>query len=211
MLLSGLSIGWLVGMSVAPVVQSTITAVLGLVVGILSLAAGLKKWPVIWEDKFPLVAYFSQVSLVPMAAFLIGLSGGAAGGVYTRTNDLLGINPQRIANQWQTPLSDSTTVTDSVQIIKQLFQISYRKPHQRTPADSSSPAFGNIDDAQKTRLFMTRSSNCDDLLNRSGEALRSKLEDEENPLIKLLMTYNPDNAKLEQIKKCLCPLTPISN
>lgn len=118
---SGLSIGWMMGMSVSPVVQTTLNTLLTMLVGILSLVAGTQSLVAVDADKAhqQWLLYLRKANLLPVGAFLFALSGGSAGGIFTRMNDLLGPSPAVVAWRW------GASGTDSLKIAKILLATTY--------------------------------------------------------------------------------------
>jgi hypothetical protein len=80
-LLIGLGIGWLTGLSVTPVVQSVLGAVLALVGTLVAALAGLQ------PDNRPKLP---KVSPWPLAALVLGIALAAPAGVFVRTHGWLG-------------------------------------------------------------------------------------------------------------------------
>jgi hypothetical protein len=78
--ITGIGIGWLMGLSISPVVASVIGALFGIISGGIAALSGVKEAGII---KF-------QVNIWPLSLLVLGITGGAALGVYTRTHDLLG-------------------------------------------------------------------------------------------------------------------------
>lgn len=78
LVVAGLGLGWLVGLSLTPVIGAVLTSLLGLVAGVV---AGLS---VIGTDKVKIYNTW------PMALLILGIAVGASAGVLARTNDLLG-------------------------------------------------------------------------------------------------------------------------
>jgi hypothetical protein len=100
--LAGLSIGWLAGLSASPVVQGVLTAILGLAVSCVTLLAGLE--PHLSTRKRSndspnaastgRAAWLSAVRVGPIVALTMGLATGASIGVFARTHDWLGTRSQ---------------------------------------------------------------------------------------------------------------------
>jgi hypothetical protein len=99
MFLAGASLGWLTGLSVSPVIQGVLTAVLGVVISGVSVLAGLAAPPFLANKDTPkpeeakpssLGEVASRVQFLPVAVLTIGLAAGATLGVFARTHDWLG-------------------------------------------------------------------------------------------------------------------------
>ncbi len=94
----GLGLGWLVGMSTNPTIQNIITTLFTFLMTILGLIAGINL-----NQNTKLGEYINQINLLPIGLFIFFLSLGSAGGVYSRTNDILGMNPKSYMEKWQIP------------------------------------------------------------------------------------------------------------
>ena len=152
LLVAGIGVGWLVGLSVSPVIHIVITSLVAFAVSITSALAGLKVNP----DKDDLSGASSlkrkfqvEVDPMPMMLMVVGLALGASLGVYGRTNNWLGPSPSRFVEQWK------DTGLDSREISQRLFDTLY-------------PA--------KSRSFKPDNENT----NSSGEG-KEKPPDKDNP------------------------------
>jgi hypothetical protein len=85
--LSGLGLGWLIGLSVSPVIQGVITGLITVVVSIATLLAGVhttqESEP--GKSKLPI-----EVAPFPVACLILAIALGASIGVYARTHRWLG-------------------------------------------------------------------------------------------------------------------------
>ncbi|HWS87219.1 MAG TPA: hypothetical protein VN282_09660 [Pyrinomonadaceae bacterium] len=109
----GLALGWLVGLSVSPVIQTILTSLVAVVVSITSALAGLHAGGQADGEEGPAAAGESEprgakshkslpvaFDPVPVALMVIGLACGASVGVYARTNDWLGARGKSFAEEW---------------------------------------------------------------------------------------------------------------
>jgi hypothetical protein len=144
LLLSGIGVGWLVGLSVSPVIHIVITSVVAFVVSITSAVAGLK----VNQDKdqpntggSSKKKFQVEVNPVPIMLMVVGIACGASLGVYGRTNGWLGTRPARFAEQWK------DTGLDSKEISRRLFDTLYPPKSQTLGSNDSinspSVAAGN--------------------------------------------------------------------
>ncbi|MDB5033824.1 MAG: hypothetical protein JWQ98_1065 [Chlorobi bacterium] len=108
----GVAVGWLVGLSVSPVVHIVLTSVIALVVGLVSTLAGLKYDPGTDEHAGLQVRPHAPQYTVdprPVVLMLIGLAAGASAGIYARTNGWFGPNVHGFVQEWApTGLSEKT-------------------------------------------------------------------------------------------------------
>lgn len=99
--LCAVSIGWMTGIALTHVVQTIISSVLAIVVGAVSLLAGLQIADSASEQKPSILERISYINLWPVALLSLGLIIGEIPGILMRTHNILG-----------TPVS--ITVRDSV-------------------------------------------------------------------------------------------------
>jgi hypothetical protein len=96
LILCGGSIGWMVGMSASPIIQGILTTVFSFVIILLGVVAGIES-----NSVLKIKTLSKDISLLPIGVFFLFLSLGSAGGIYTRTNDYLGIQPERYYKKWE--------------------------------------------------------------------------------------------------------------
>ncbi|MCL9804455.1 hypothetical protein NAT51_02910 [Flavobacterium amniphilum] len=150
----GISIGWLIGLSVSSVIQTVISSILAIITSVITLLFSLEDGSI----KEKLNDKLGVINILPLAVFLIGLSFSATIGIYARTNDWFGVNPENFKKKWE--LKDK----DSSGIIKNL----YDKLHGAEAKET--------DDINHGVLFNI-SENCNDLLKlNDAETLISELQ-----------------------------------
>lgn len=129
LLISGVGVGWLIGLSVSPVLHIIVASVIALVMGIVGALAGLESNPrssAVGEDSQSGGISISankkpvRINPFPMTALIAGLVVGACFGVYTRTNELLGADPRRLAQRW-----NGVSGLDEASIKRRLFDQLY--------------------------------------------------------------------------------------
>ena len=108
---TGIAIGWLLGLSASPVLSIAVTSIMTLVSGLIAASMGLPE-PVAHEksqtenakedswSKVPSVRRF-RVDPLPLMILMLGLCLGATIGVVARTHDLFGFDPDREAKKWK--------------------------------------------------------------------------------------------------------------
>src|ERR1043165_525717 len=127
--ISGTGVGWLLGLSVSPVLHIIVASVIALTVGVVGALAGLEGHPK--SDVAEKDSQHSEISIptnkrsvkinpFPITALIIGLVVGACFGVYTRTNELLCADPQRLAQRW-----NGVSGLDEANIKRRLFDHLY--------------------------------------------------------------------------------------
>jgi len=137
----GISIGWLIGLSISPVIQTVIGSILAIITSVITLLFSLQDGSI--KDK--LNDKIGVINTLPLAVFLFGLSFSATIGIYARTNDWFGVNPLGFKNRWE--LKDR----DSSGIVQNLYNSLYGEA-------SKEPNYVN------QGVFFNNSQNCNDLL-----------------------------------------------
>ena len=145
MLVSGLGIGWLIGLSVSPTLHIIVGSIIALVAGVVGSLAGVRNIPSDETSESVPIEHKKRfrppsVDPMPLTALVVGLAIGAAVGVYARTNDLLGPNPEKFARKW------AGTGLEAKEIQSRLFNTLYpvkvidsQQSSEKTRTDSSTP------------------------------------------------------------------------
>lgn len=127
LLIIGIGLGWLVGLSVSPVLYIILGSVIALVAGAVGALVGLHQDYGVKnesgsDNQSKLLNSRKKaisISPLPLAMLMLGIGIGACAGIYARTNDLFGPNPQRFAQKW------SGTGLDEKSIQQRLFDQLY--------------------------------------------------------------------------------------
>ena len=137
-------------------------------------------------------AHRVSISLWPVALFVLFLALGSAGGIFTRTNHLLGVNAPAIAHKW------ARSKADSLLIIKHLYR--------RTYGDSATVSVGPLFD-DGLRNETQRSSGCQDAKDLQGIDLWNWVYSHVNPradTVKINDIAPDDTTKLNQQRRIIC-------
>jgi hypothetical protein len=200
LLVTGLGLGWIVGLSVSPVVHILLGSILALVVSLASAISGLSKPDEIKELNIPtettsIIQKASHIHLDPrpIAFFIIGIAIGSAIGIYARTNDWLSASPEVIIKRWEGKGLDET------EIRKRLFDEIYPLKNIANANDntSSESRSGGV-------LFAITTKTCDELRGKHGDDLRSELEILNDKRINAFLNISSDSVSLEALKELLC-------
>lgn len=90
LLITGMGIGWLAGLSVSPVISMIITTIIGSAAAIIAAVSGLNNQQVDNDDtNGSNVRRFPSLDTLPIAALVIGLVIGSYFGILARTHDWL--------------------------------------------------------------------------------------------------------------------------
>jgi hypothetical protein len=150
MILSGLAIGWIVGLAASPVLHLVVSTMITLIAGVASLLVGmdLSKQPnqseAISDKPRELTMSHlkrSRIDSLPMAVLLVGMATGASIGVLARANEWLGANPDIIVNKW------SSTGYSKEEISRRVFDDIYPTASNRlsNPVASPTVALSTVD------------------------------------------------------------------
>jgi hypothetical protein len=221
LLVIGLSVGWLMGLSVSPVVQTVVGVVITSAAAIVGALAGVSMKTATSdasdqateEDSARRLNAASAarsyvagsktlaINPSPLALLLFGMILGSLVGVCARTNGWLGPNPDRIASRW------SDTDLTKQEIKRRLFDQVYPSPSTPTHSKKESSEAGElpINKPFTGGLFAASTDRCELLLGRAGDELRSRLllisSDREKTIIE---TCKLDEVCLEAIREVVC-------
>lgn len=198
---SGCGVGWMVGLSVSPIVQTLVGSVVALLVTLASGLAGIKTSaqdpPSSEASPTPTTAggglFKRSLDPVPIALFVVGLALGSTFGIYARTNDWLGLDPQRLVKNWQ------GSGLDDKEILQRAFNELY--PPTATSSQEGKPSTGNTHEGV---LFSVTADQRGLLLNAEGGVLRQRLLSLKNKNITDFVESHPDSASLTALRDILC-------
>ncbi len=217
--LAAVSVGWLMGLSVSPVLHILVASLVAAVVAVVSALSGIRppaEYNGIGGKQEGLsIARVNhiQVSPVPVAILAFGLAVGASAGTVARTNEIFAPNKAMFVRRWQgTGMSD-------IEVKRRLFDQLY-PPLPPKEKDVSSPEQAKSqarespekprDNAGRSNaltaaLFAASAEECQLLAAKHGSDLRARLLLlEGDRLEKPLQACHSDDC-LEGIKELLCP------
>jgi hypothetical protein len=170
-LLAGLSIGWLVGLSVSPVLQVVVGSIVAGICGIAATARASGE-----SSEHESATPYQGVATLSIAGAVllsIGVAAGSSVGLLARTHDLFGAVEQQEVNRWlKTGLPERA-------IYQRLFDHAY-PPSVQPEAKSAGPTVNEV-----------KSSTAADFHN--GVLFSADIESEVN--CKTLITLSPDDAR----------------
>lgn len=197
----GLSLGWLMGMSVSPMVKDVLTALLAVVTTLLMALAGLSGNKQTENDN-SLIERLRSFDALPVGVFLIFLALGSAGGVFARTNDLLGPNPNVLAWRWGLAANDTVRLQLRKSLINRRFPVRSGATTAQTSTvspDERSVLFASVGDAK---------SFCESIETANGDELRVKMLKHIARIEQQLKNSPFVEDTLTKIKARLCPTCP---
>lgn len=210
LLLSGAAIGWLIGLSVSPVVHLVVTSVLAVVGGLVSALAGLPVAESESSDPAPSTPRSGishrRLTPVPLALFLIGLVPGASLGLTARTHEWFGADPRGLVNKW------SATGLTEKEIALRLFDQMY--PPTAAQKEGGKASDGGADTMSKRLtggLYAGVSpKECDQFRAAlTGADLRRAMRASRNERVRRFEEKCRDDAALKAaVEELICPPSP---
>jgi hypothetical protein len=100
LLLSGMAVGWLVGLSSSPIIASVMPPVLALALGGATILAGLRTPDAEPTDTSRRRHHATKVLVYPIGAITVGIALGATLGLWTKAADALAPKPQVLIDRW---------------------------------------------------------------------------------------------------------------
>lgn len=222
--LCGASLGWLMGMSTSPVLQTVLATLLAIIATLLTATLGLAK-----SSDNPGASLTNTLSglsgkmlgqpaserpateppaskpvqpynALPLGWFLFCLATGAAGGIFTRTNELLGTIPGVVAGRL------GVSPTDSALVAKRLLDDLYGLSVSRTNESTTKGATGAVASRFSAAALFSDVSDSVDFCASVKYLNGPELQDELNDQITDQLNRNPAEPKrrgLEQMQRLL--------
>jgi hypothetical protein len=216
LLASGLALGWLVGLSVSPVLHVIVASILALAVAATSALAGLRPENDALrgsggenkEDAPRFVPSGSYVSVLPLTLLTIGIAVGASAGVFVRTNNLLGLYPQISSKRW------SGTGVEKRELEKRMFDAVYAPSGEIKSASvgdkvaiaEKSPEQAKGSSQVVAGLYATTAQQCDLLAGKNSVDLKTALLGLGDATTKVAMAKCSSDECLAVIREMLCPV-----
>jgi hypothetical protein len=147
LVVGGVGLGVLTGMSATPVIEGVITALLGIATGLAAISAGMKRPEGVAPDA-PRRA-LRTVDPAPVAGLLVGIAIGSMMGVHFRTHQSLSPSPADFARRW----SGADGMSEA-QLRRRLLDTLYPVPAAggTTPTPGATVLFGGVDATACERL-----------------------------------------------------------
>jgi hypothetical protein len=198
LIITGIGIGWLIGLSVSPVVSIVITSIMGSVVALIAAMSGLEKKGS--DDN----AGQWQVNPIPLAMLMIGLFFGSIAGISARNASWLGSDISAEIARWsKAGLTETGTGVTEEDLLLRLY-------HSQYPTDTQtiSTPLPDVSTTSRTVLFAAVGpTECDSLyrsLTKSPDDFLDEIEKTEG--LKKLPTIVNDSETLEKIiTEVICP------
>ena len=187
-LVIGLSLGWLIGMSESPVIASVITTLLALIISAITIMSGI-------ESSKPILGELTKVKMGPITILIFSIALGSIIGIFVRTNNYLGRNiDEKIKVQEIIQLYSHYGI-DSNKIALRLFNANYP---EIKPSETWQQVAGVLKSARAPK-------DCDQLCYSSGVELRNEVKLSADPAIASLASISDDIILQNKIKEvCGC-------
>jgi hypothetical protein len=186
-LLIGLSLGWMVGLSVSPVLQVLISSIITLIASVVTVIVGLKRSESNSSSTNLEKLVNRRINVIPMAIFLLSLAIGTTISIYNRTNDKFGLHPNNLVDKW---FEDSL----SRQRLKEEL---FRKAYLDGINDNKQRQF-------TAGLFRVDTDECGMLISKSGEELRASLLQISNGRFDSVIKSCNSERCLEELRNMIC-------
>lgn len=199
LIVSGICLGWMMGMTVEKVVASIITAVLTAIITIISYFSGIKN-----QSENAIIP--GKADTKPISVLIIGLALGGAMGIWTRTHNYLGSeNGVGILGLQKEEIEQIVSAyggyIDDTLIYKKLFEIDF---------PSNIPNSPNIDviESQERGMFYAGLSEglCERLCKAASPDERHKILRQLSPDTYDKMLEDKELFTTESSKLCNCRL-----
>jgi hypothetical protein len=215
LLASGLGLGWLVGLSVSPVLQVIVASIVALAVAATSALAGLKPESDTTASSGAegkgspprFVPSGLRVSLLPLTLLIVGIAAGASAGVFTRTNNLLGLNPEISSKRW------SGIGIEKRELEKRMFDAVYAPSEESKSASAEDKGKGTEKPREQAKgssqfvagLYAATAQQCDLLAGKKGPDLKTVLLGLGDSTTKAALAKCSSDECLVVIREMLCP------
>lgn len=212
---SGLGLGWLVGLSVSPVLQVIVASIIALAVAATSALAGLKPESdttassgAEGKGSSPrFVPSGLRVSLLPLTLLIVGIATGASAGIFTRTNNLLGLMPEISSKRW------SGTGIEKKELEKRMFEVVYAPSEESKTAAAEDKGKNTEKPREQARgssqfvagLYAATAQQCDLLAGKKGLDLKIVLLGLGDATTKAAVAKCSSDECLVVIREMLCP------
>ncbi len=199
-LLCGIFVGWLAGLSVSPVLQIILTSLLALAISVISLLIGIRpreSGSIILSDKLK-----NSVNPFPLVFLAIGISTGATFGLYARTNSFFGVDAKHLKADLEKAGFSSDSATKYVQayVIGLLFEKEKAVP----PIDKKETEKVISHLGSNPVLYASNSTFCDIMRSKHGKDLLGFLKAQQDSNINKFLVISQDSISIEALKNFLC-------
>lgn len=220
MLVIGIGVGFLIGLSLSPVLHIIVGSLITLVVSIAGILVGIEfkhENLTSKSENSPPLASIAQIrkgakiSLAPLAIMIVGLAVGSAVGICARTNEWFGVNPDKLFLKWK------GTGLEEKQVKRRFFDQTYppatslqinseggKKDQDEREKPSVSDAKPAKPASQLAGLFGLSVDQCAPLLLKDGDKLKAELKMLNNRRVDLAVEKCQSDECLKGVVNLIC-------
>ncbi len=194
----GFGIGWLMGLSVTPVVSNILTALVATVMAMMGILSGLEGQRGEPGETGQVSNLSSRwaVNPVPVAILILGILAGSSVGILARTHNWLGGSGD-ISKEVKTWTDQGLKQPD---VARWLFDVKY--PKDGTTSAGTTPASSSKgDSASSTVLFNESQDECEYLLKLPSKDLPTDIK---GTSFEKLSTLIEEPEKLQKVLEVVC-------
>ncbi len=212
LVVTGVGIGWLAGLSVSPVISVVITSVIGVAAAIVAALSGVKEEFLDADNSSAtLKRFLKAVTPIPLAWLVFGLIVGAGSGVWMRTHNALSPNPpdpppslalQEEVAQWE------ALGLPHEEVVRALFekQVATKIPAAQGQNTAVNSQESNNASPKDSVLFSVSQDECTEITERakSDSATNFRRYLSVKPKWQKLTEAIPDDTMLREVVATLC-------
>lgn len=228
-LLSGLGVGWLVGMSVSPVLHIVVASIVACVAAVVSGLAGVKALSGVVNDSrsaddgkqtgaqtlsaqndrtgmlVPARARSTVVDARPIGLLLLGIGAGSCFGIYARTNEWLGPDLNHVTSRWSKTGLSQAAIAQRVFERAYPLQTSFTDSRPQKPGATENVVEGPKLSPQTAGLFAFPVDDCQLLQGQTGRELADRLKVINQKEVSVLVSKcQADEPCLEAVRYAIC-------
>lgn len=177
-MIGGLGVGWLVGLSASPVVAGVVTTLLGGIAAVVSAFVGVDFHATRSEESQSHRKSWVRANPLPLTLMIVAVVLGSALGVFARTKELLGPGPEAVARSWKA----AGLPLETPAILLRLFE---REMGESRPS------------AVRPVLFSADETLCNALGPLAGATLRDEINKSHDERLKAFARLTTDDGALK--------------
>jgi hypothetical protein len=183
----GLSLGWMVGLSVSPVLQVVVSSIITFIVSVVSVLVGFTYTNGTINDVNSRTILNKRINILPLALFVLSTAIGVSFGIYNRTNERFGLYPDNLINRW----SEDSITRERMKV--DLFKKMYIESNEESKQKQFTAG-----------LFSVTVDDCGSLISKKGEDLRASLIQVSNGQFDSLIKSCDSDTCLNSIRDIIC-------
>jgi hypothetical protein len=195
---TGLGVGWLIGLSVSPILHVIVGSVIAVVTAVVGALAGIQLDAADTSQVIPKPhrGNVGKIDPLPLTMLVLGIVIASSFGVYARTNEWLGVAPEGFAHRWR------GIGLNNHELKKRLFDYLYSK--SSGVAGARTKGEGSTMTSLSAGLFAVTATDCQGLRLKHGSELRAAMQALSDPAVDAALAKCKDDQCLEAIKMLIC-------